>query len=66
MWNIANKNRTLVKKMIQIITMVTNWNLIVTDVSDKTEKNWNRMQNAADLGGTLSMWRMRMYARIQN
>ena len=27
-----------------------NWYLIVTDASDKTVKNWNRMQNAADLG----------------
>ena len=25
--------------------------LIVTDVSDKNVKNWNRMQNAADWGG---------------
>ena len=25
--------------------------LIVTDVCDKTVKTWNRMQNAADLGG---------------
>ena len=25
--------------------------LVVTDVSDKTVKNWNRMQNAADLEG---------------
>ena len=24
--------------------------IIVTDVSDKTVKNWNRMQNSADLG----------------
>ena len=28
-----------------------NWYLIATDVSDKTLKNWNRIQNAADLGG---------------
>ena len=28
-----------------------NCNLIVTDVSDKTVKNWNRMKNAAELRG---------------
>ena len=26
-----------------------NWYLIVTDTSDKTVKNWNRMQNVAEL-----------------
>ena len=26
-----------------------NWYLNVTDDRDKTEENWNRMQNAADL-----------------
>ena len=26
-----------------------NWYLLVTDVSDKNVKNWNRMQNATDL-----------------
>ena len=34
----------------QIIIDVKNWYLIVTDVSDKTVNNWNRMQNAADIG----------------
>ena len=37
------------KNWYQIITDVKIWYLIVTDVSDKTVKNWNRMQNAADL-----------------
>ena len=32
-----------------------NWDIIVIYVSDKTVKNWNRMQNAADFGGILSM-----------
>ena len=40
--------------LVQIITDVKNWYLIVTDVSDKTVKNLNRMQNAADLGCSLS------------
>ena len=35
-----------------IITHIKNWYLNVTHVSDKTVKNWNRMQNAADLEGT--------------
>ena len=39
-----------VKNWYQIITHMKNWYLIVTEVSDKTVKNWNRMQNAADLG----------------
>ena len=39
-----------------------NWYLIVTDDRDKTAKNWNRMQNAADLRGILSMLGIRMYA----
>ena len=37
------------------IKYVKNWYFIVTDVIGKTVKNWNRMQNAADLGGILSM-----------
>ena len=40
---------TLVKNWYQIITHMKNWYLTVTDVSDKTVKNWNRKQNAADL-----------------
>ena len=40
-----------------------NWCFIVTDVSDKTVKNWNRMQNVAAWGGAiLSMIGIRMYA----
>ena len=48
-----------------IITHMKNWYLIVTDVSAITVKNWNRLQNAADLGVfyqceeyacTLSIW----------
>ena len=45
-----------------------NWYLIVTDVSDKTVKNRNRMQNAAYLvcvwggGAFLSMCGIRMCA----
>ena len=39
------------KNWYQIITHMKNWYLIATDVSDKTLKNWNRIQNAADLGG---------------
>ena len=35
-----------------IITHIKNWYLNVTHVSDKTVKNWNRMQNAADFEGT--------------
>ena len=42
------------ENLVQIITDVKNWYLIVTDVSDKTVKNWNRMQNATDLGCSLS------------
>ena len=53
---------THVKNWYQIITEVKNWNSIVTNVSVKTVKNWNRMQNAADLGGILSMWEIGMYA----
>ena len=53
---------TYVKKRYQIITHNKNWYLIVTYVSDKTVKNWNRMQNAADLGEFLSMWRIRIHA----
>ena len=33
-----------------IITDENNWYLVVTDVSDKNVKNWNQMQNGADLG----------------
>ena len=39
---------THVTNWYQIITCMKNWNLIVTGDSDKTVKNWNRMQNAAD------------------
>ena len=50
----------------RFITDVKNWYLIVTDVSDKTMKNWDRMLNAADFfrggGGILSMWGIRIYA----
>ena len=28
-----------------------NWYLMFTDVNDKTVKNWNIVQNAADSGG---------------
>ena len=42
---------TRVKNWYQIVTDGKNWYLIVTDISDKTVKKWNRMQNAADLGG---------------
>ena len=41
-----------------------NWYLVVTDVSDKNVKNWNRMQNAEEFGGILSMSGIRMYAII--
>ena len=50
---------THVKNWYQIITHMKNCYLIVTDVSDKTVKNWNRMQNAVDWvgggGGILSI-----------
>ena len=36
-------------------TYMKNWYFIVTDISYKTVENWNRMQNAADFGGILSM-----------
>ena len=39
---------TNVNNWYQIITDVKNWYLIAIDVSNKTVKNWNRMQNAAD------------------
>ena len=42
--------RLFVGCKIQFITHMKNWYLIVTDVSDKTVKNLNRMQNAADFG----------------
>ena len=41
---------TYVKNWYQSITEVKIWYLIVTDASDKTVKNWNQMQNAADWG----------------
>ena len=53
---------THVKNWYQIITHIKNWYLIATYVSDKTVKNWNRMRNAADLGGILFMLGIRMYA----
>ena len=34
-----------------------NWCLIVTDVSDKIMKNWNGMQNAADFGGGVGVFK---------
>ena len=42
---------THVQNWYQIIADVKNWYLICTDVNDKTVQKWNRMQNAADLGG---------------
>ena len=51
-----------VKILNQLITEVKNWYLIFTYVSDKTVKNENRVQNAADLGGILSMLGISMYA----
>ena len=48
-------NSTHLKNRYQIVTDVKNWYLIVTDVSDKIVKNWNRMQNAAELGDILSV-----------
>ena len=46
----------------QIITYIKNWYLIVTDVIDKTVKNWNGMQKAFRLDGILSMSGIRKYA----
>ena len=40
-----------VKNWYQVITHMKHWYLIVTDVSNKTLKNWNRMQNAVVWGG---------------
>ena len=59
MWKIGIKthtceelvpNPTHLKNGYPSITDVKNWYLIVTGVSDKIVENWNRMQNAADLG----------------
>ena len=59
---ILTSNLTRLKNWYQILTHATNWYqiitdvknrymcLIVTDVSDKTLRNWNRMLNAADSG----------------
>ena len=44
---------THVNSWYRIITYVKHWYLIVTEVSNKTVKNWNRMQNTADLGDIL-------------
>ena len=41
---------------------VKNWYLIITDASNKTVKDWNRMQNATDLEGFFLMCGIRMYA----
>ena len=46
---------THVANWYQFIKDVKNWYFIVTDVISKTVKNWNQMQNTADLGGILSM-----------
>ena len=53
------------EKLIPNITHMKNWYLIATAVSNKTVKNWNRMQNAADLGGGgyfINVRNTRMYA----
>ena len=40
----------MLNNLYQIITHMKNRYLNVTDVSGNIVKNWNRMQNAADLG----------------
>ena len=42
---------THVNNLYQIIKHIKNWYVIVSYATDKTVKNWNRMQNAAYLWG---------------